>query len=77
MQSCPEKKIFFPEYLISMRLLHSSEEIRLSLVLSLRGETVAAATLAHCFPEKLTSHISLKDCQHLLFLITTTYLVSN
>lgn len=32
-------------------------------MLSLRGETVAAAILEHCFPEKLTSNILLKDCQ--------------
>lgn len=44
-----------------MRLLCTFKEIR--LVLSLRGETVAAAILEHCFPEKLTSNILLKDCQ--------------
>lgn len=46
-----------------MILLYTSKEIRLSLLLSLKGETVAAGILEHCFPEKLRSNIPLKDCQ--------------
>jgi len=57
------KKIFFLEYFISMRLLYTSKEIRVSLVLPLRGEIVAAGILEHCFTEKLSSNILLKDCQ--------------